>query len=134
MKHLIEASTKQANERKTFGQPISSYGLIKEKMGQMLIDCYTAEAAVTMVGPVRGEITLPTMFGDRAVLQRGETVPVWGGAAAGGALRPLDVVDVLERRLGKPVVCSNQAMVWDCLRLAGVEDRFEGYGALLREH
>ena len=51
-----------------------------------------------------------------------------------GALRTLDVVDVLERRLGKPVVCSNQAMVWDCLRLAGVEDRFEGYGALLREH
>jgi len=51
-----------------------------------------------------------------------------------GALRTLDVVDALERRLGKPVVCSNQAMVWDCLRLAGVEDRIPGYGALLREH
>ena len=51
-----------------------------------------------------------------------------------GALRTLDVVDALERRLGKPVVCSNQAMVWDCLRLAGVEDRIPGYGALLCEH
>ena len=50
MKRLIELSARQANERKTFGQAISSYGLIKEKMGQMLIDCYTAEAAVTMVG------------------------------------------------------------------------------------
>jgi alkylation response protein AidB-like acyl-CoA dehydrogenase len=50
MKHLIELSTKQANERKTFGQPISSYGLIKKKVGQMVIDCYTAEAVVTMVG------------------------------------------------------------------------------------
>jgi alkylation response protein AidB-like acyl-CoA dehydrogenase len=50
MKHLIELSTKQANERKTFGQPISSYGLIKEKVGQMIVDCYTSEAVVTMVG------------------------------------------------------------------------------------
>ncbi len=50
MKHLIEMATKQANERKTFGQPISSYGLMKKKVGQMVIDCYTSEAVVTMVG------------------------------------------------------------------------------------
>jgi acyl-CoA dehydrogenase family protein 9 len=50
MKQLIQKATKQANERKTFGQPISSYGLIKEKIGRMVIDCYTSEAAVTMVG------------------------------------------------------------------------------------
>ena len=50
MKRLIELSTQQANERKTFGQPISSYGLIKEKVGQMVVDCYTSEAVVTMVG------------------------------------------------------------------------------------
>ena len=50
MKRLIELSTKQANERKTFGEPISSYGLTKKKVGQMVIDCYTTEAVVTMVG------------------------------------------------------------------------------------
>jgi alkylation response protein AidB-like acyl-CoA dehydrogenase len=50
MKNLIAMSTKQANERKTFGETISSYGLIKKKVAQMVIDCYTAEAAVTMVG------------------------------------------------------------------------------------
>jgi len=50
MKHLIEMSTRQANERKTFGKPISDYGLIKEKVGQMVVDCYTSEATVTMVG------------------------------------------------------------------------------------
>ncbi len=50
MKRLIELATQQANERKTFGQPISSYGLIKEKVGQMVVDCYTSEAVVTMVG------------------------------------------------------------------------------------
>ncbi|MGB5809963.1 MAG: acyl-CoA dehydrogenase family protein [Polyangiales bacterium] len=50
MKNLIKMSTMQANERKTFGQSISSYGLIKKKVGQMVIDCYTSEAVVTMVG------------------------------------------------------------------------------------
>jgi alkylation response protein AidB-like acyl-CoA dehydrogenase len=50
MKELVELSTKQANERKTFGRPISEYGLIKEKVGQMVVDCYTSEAVVTMVG------------------------------------------------------------------------------------
>jgi maleate isomerase len=50
-----------------------------------------------------------------------------------GALRTLDVVAEIEARAGKPVVCSNQAMIWDCLRLAGIDDRFEGYGRLLEE-
>ncbi|MCV2866723.1 arylmalonate decarboxylase [Defluviimonas sp. WL0075] len=51
-----------------------------------------------------------------------------------GALRSLDVVDALEQELGKPVICSNQAMMWDMLRLAGIEDRIEGYGRLFRDH
>jgi maleate isomerase len=50
-----------------------------------------------------------------------------------GALRSVDVVEEIERKLSKPVVVSNQAMIWECLRLAGVEDRIEGYGRLLRE-
>lgn len=51
-----------------------------------------------------------------------------------GALRTLDVIDDIEQAVGKPAVCSNQAMIWDTLRLAGIPDRFEGYGRLLREH
>ena len=50
MKRLIQLSTAQANERNTFGEPISQYGMIKKKVGQMVIDCYTSEAVVTMVG------------------------------------------------------------------------------------
>jgi maleate isomerase len=49
-----------------------------------------------------------------------------------GALRSLDIVDELERKLGKPVICSNQAMMWHVLRLAGITDRIDGYGTLLR--
>ncbi|MCG8447852.1 MAG: arylmalonate decarboxylase [Hyphomicrobiales bacterium] len=48
-----------------------------------------------------------------------------------GALRSLDVIGAIEEAAGKPAICSNQAMIWDTLRLAGIEDRFEGYGRLL---
>lgn len=51
-----------------------------------------------------------------------------------GALRSLDVVEEIEQRAGKPVICSNQAMIWDCLRLAGITDQFSGYGSLLAEN
>ncbi|MEM7597568.1 MAG: arylmalonate decarboxylase [Pseudomonadota bacterium] len=51
-----------------------------------------------------------------------------------GALRTIDVLDQLEQELGKPVICSNQAMMWDVLRKAGITDPIDGYGALLREH
>ncbi|MFW8637347.1 maleate cis-trans isomerase family protein [Cribrihabitans pelagius] len=51
-----------------------------------------------------------------------------------GALRSLEIVDHLEQQLGKPVICSNQAMMWHVLRLAGLKDRIEGYGRLLRNH
>ena len=50
-----------------------------------------------------------------------------------GALRSIEVVDQIERTVGKPVVVSNQAMLWDCLRLAGVGDRIDGYGRLFRD-
>ena len=50
-----------------------------------------------------------------------------------GALRVLPVIEEIEDATGKPVVFSNQANFWHCLRLAGVRDRIEGFGRLLRE-
>lgn len=51
-----------------------------------------------------------------------------------GALRSTQVIEAVERALGKPVIASNQASFWHCLRLAGIDDRIEGFGRLLREH
>ena len=51
-----------------------------------------------------------------------------------GALRVLPVVEEIEAAIGKPLVFSNQANFWHCLRLAGIDDRIEGFGRLLREH
>ena len=49
MKKLIALSAKQAKERVQFGKPISDFGLIKQKVGQMVVDCYATEAVVSMV-------------------------------------------------------------------------------------
>ncbi len=50
-----------------------------------------------------------------------------------GALRALDIIGELEAKIGKPAICSNQAFVWHMLRLAGIDDRIEGYGRLFSE-
>ena len=49
MKYLIEQSTKQAKQRKQFEQPISNFGLIKQKVGRMVVSAYAAESCVNMV-------------------------------------------------------------------------------------
>ena len=49
MKRLIGLASKQATERHQFGKPIAEFGLIKQKLGHMVVDCYATEAAVTMV-------------------------------------------------------------------------------------
>jgi len=44
------------------------------------------------------------------------------------------VLQEIEDRIGRPVVTSNQAAVWKCLRLLSIPDRQAGYGALLAGH
>ncbi len=51
-----------------------------------------------------------------------------------GALRTIEVLEQIEAVTGKPAVSSNQAMLWHCLRLAGIEDPVPGFGRLLAEH
>ncbi len=47
------------------------------------------------------------------------------------ALRVSPVLVEIEARIGKPVVTSNQALAWHCLRLAGDMDPVAGRGRLL---
>ena len=49
MKRLIALSTHQANQRMQFGKKISEYGLIKQKIGHMVVECYATEAVVSLV-------------------------------------------------------------------------------------
>ncbi len=49
MKRLIALAAKQVVERKQFGRPIAEFGLVKQKLGNMVVDCYAAEATVHVV-------------------------------------------------------------------------------------
>ncbi|MBN9473515.1 MAG: decarboxylase [Bordetella sp. SCN 67-23] len=46
-------------------------------------------------------------------------------------LASLGVIAALERDLGKPVITSNQACFWACLRRLGLNDAIGGHGRLL---
>jgi maleate isomerase/arylmalonate decarboxylase len=46
----------------------------------------------------------------------------------------LPLIAGLEAELGVPVVTSNQATFWAMLRRAGIEDRLDGFGRLLKDH
>lgn len=46
----------------------------------------------------------------------------------------LDSIETLEERLGKPVISSAQATFWGALRAAGLDDRLDDCGTLLKAH
>ena len=48
-----------------------------------------------------------------------------------GNLRTIEVIAALERDTGKPVISSNQAMLWSALQAVGVDEPISGFGSLL---
>ncbi len=52
----------------------------------------------------------------------------------GTNLSAIRIADRAEREFGKPVVAINAAILWTALRMMGIEDRYDGFGSLLREH
>lgn len=49
-------------------------------------------------------------------------------------LHTVEIIEALELDLKKPVVSSNQATMWNLLRLAGVNEPISGFGKLLEEY
>ncbi|MGA7455580.1 MAG: arylmalonate decarboxylase [Rhodoplanes sp.] len=49
-------------------------------------------------------------------------------------VRTSEVAETLETEFGCPVITSNIAAVWFCLRRMSIADRVDGYGRLFREH
>ena len=52
---------------------------------------------------------------------------------SGTGLPTVDILERLERDVGKPAVSSMQAVCWQALRLAGVRESISGFGRLLRD-
>lgn len=45
-------------------------------------------------------------------------------------IRAVEVIDEIEAAIHKPVLTSNQAQFWSCLRRAGITDKIDGYGEI----
>ena len=51
-----------------------------------------------------------------------------------GNLRSFEAIEALENDTGLPVVTSNQAGLWQALRMVGIHDQLLNLGRLLKEH
>jgi maleate isomerase len=51
-----------------------------------------------------------------------------------GNLRSFEAIEALEKDTGLPVVTSNQAGLWQALRIVGIHEQLPNLGRLLREH
>ena len=49
-------------------------------------------------------------------------------------IRTAEMIEPLERALGKPVITSNQVAAWQALREQGITDQIAGFGSLFRDH
>jgi maleate isomerase len=47
-----------------------------------------------------------------------------------GGIRSAEVAQEIEAVVGKPVITSNQAQMWSCLRRTGITDTIEGFGQI----
>lgn len=50
MKKVIQSAAQHAKSRQQFGKNISEFGLIQQKLGHMVVECYASESVVSMVG------------------------------------------------------------------------------------
>lgn len=84
----------------------------------------------------QGEEKIVSRIAPKSVLDA--VLGVGAGQACDGVfvsctnLRVGGIIEEAEKRLGKPVISSNQALAWHMLRLAGIEDRLAGRGRLFQ--
>ena len=48
------------------------------------------------------------------------------------ALPVLKILDQIEKKINKPVLSSNQTLIWDSIRSVGYKPSIKGYGKLFR--
>ena len=74
----------------------------------------------------------PKLWYDTALSLRRDDADVYFLSCAN--IRATDVIEDIERAVGKPVVTSNQAAFWHAMRTIGLKDSPPGLGRLVREH
>ena len=89
-----------------------------------------ADKAASLAGTDAYCTTPPKFWYDLGVAMRNDSADAYFLSCAN--IHTIDVIEDLERDLGKPVVTSNQAAIWCSLRKAGIGDDVRGLGALMR--
>jgi maleate isomerase len=89
-----------------------------------------ADRAASLSGTDAYCVTPARFWYDLAVSMRNEAADAYFLSCAN--IQAIDIIEELERTLGKPVVTSNQAALWCSLRKAGIPDLVPGLGTLMR--
>jgi maleate isomerase len=89
-----------------------------------------ADKAVALDGTDAYCTMPPRLWSDTAIALRNEAAQAYFISCAN--IHSIDVIEELERNLGKPVVTSNQAALWCSLRAVGIKEVVPGLGLLLR--
>ena len=118
---------------------------VHEKGSQYFIDQGIAPSGVMQFGPGRNWRDLPPerlypegMGFDQDIeslyrqIRTACPVGADGVLIVGTGFRCVGILQSLEDDLGKPVVSANQASLWSCLGLCGVQANIAGYGRLLQ--
>ena len=50
------------------------------------------------------------------------------------ALKVIDIIETLESKLSTDIISSNQAIIWDSLRLSNINQKIDGFGNLFKLH
>ena len=100
-----------------FGEPIGSFGLVKQKIGNMVVDCYATESAVQMMAALadRGKGDAHAELGT----QRGGRVEQQ--AVGAGLATALGLANFLIGRLGLvigPILAPQLASAWGATAIA----------------
>ena len=90
-----------------------------------------ADRAVGLSGSVEYCSAPPQLWFDEAMKLRRDDADLYFISCAN--IRSIDVIEDLEKELGRPVVTSNQAAFWCALRKIGIQDRLPKLGRLFDE-
>lgn len=90
-----------------------------------------ADRAVGLSGSTEYCSAPPQLWFDEAMKLRRDDADLYFISCAN--IRSIDIIEDLERALGRPVVTSNQAAFWCALRRIGITDRLPGLGRLFDE-
>ena len=115
-------------KRVAFGTP---YGEAATRQCKENLAAYGFE--VTGFGRLEGVGNIYDETAERAagLARRIDTADADAVFLSGVGMPTIDVLEALERELGKPVVSSAAAMMWNALRVAGYVGTVDGFGCLL---